>query len=231
MEEETPVSVEISDRIHEKLGKIMTYIKTGKKPEPKKDMIVESQFQKTMAGQANAVSSHNLSDDSDEDAIFPDAKKKLKTENGPKTAGLVGKGDVIDERNDVMMKGLFSSLRSHGDDSDKIEIETEDQTTLYNKMIQEKNKKLIAEMAQKRAEEKLAQLQAKDNDYYTECFPEDAPELEDLKNDQKRMDSRGGPGGRGGRGGGKSKKKALGKQFDQVSKAMEEKRKSGRGGD
>jgi len=39
--EEEPVSVQISDRIHEKLGKIMTYIKTGKKPEPKKDVTTE----------------------------------------------------------------------------------------------------------------------------------------------------------------------------------------------
>jgi len=68
---------------------------------------------------------------------------------------------------------------------------------------------LIAELAQKRAEEKLAKLQQQD-DYYTECFPEEAPELEALKESQKRADQS--------RKSAKSKKKALGKQVEQVTK-------------
>jgi len=68
---------------------------------------------------------------------------------------------------------------------------------------------LIAELAQKRAEEKLAKLQQQD-DYYTECFPEEIPELEALKESQKRADQS--------KRGGKSKKKGIGKQVEQVTK-------------
>ena len=68
----------------------------------------------------------------------------------------------------------------------------------------------MVEMAQKRAEEKLAQLQEKDKDFYMECFPTDIPKLEDLKNVQKDMAK--------GKGKTKSKKRELNRQFDKVSK-------------
>jgi len=48
-------------------------------------------------------------------SIFPDAKKKLKTENGPKLPVA-----SVDERNQVVMKGLFSSLKHHGDGKNRI---------------------------------------------------------------------------------------------------------------
>ena len=64
-------------------------------------------------------------------------------------------------------------------------------------------------MSRKRAEEKLAQLQKKDDGHYMECFPEDAPELEDLKKQQKAMNNARK---------GKSKKNQINKQFDKVTK-------------
>ena len=64
-------------------------------------------------------------------------------------------------------------------------------------------------MARKKAEEKLAHLQQKDDGYYMECFPEDAPELEDLKNQQKQLNNARK---------GKSKKNQINKQFDKVTK-------------
>lgn len=66
LEEETPVSVEISDRIHQKLGQIMTYIKTGKKPEAAKEPEV-AEFQRTMASKAHPASKPHLSDESDDE--------------------------------------------------------------------------------------------------------------------------------------------------------------------
>ena len=66
LEEETPVSIEISDRIHQKLGQIMTYIKTGKKPEVIKGPDA-SEFHKAMAVKAHPVSKPHLSDESDDE--------------------------------------------------------------------------------------------------------------------------------------------------------------------
>lgn len=67
----------------------------------------------------------------------------------------------------------------------------------------------MAEVAQKRAEEKLAQLQEKDKDYYMECFPTEIPKLEDLKNSQAAAK---------GKSKTKSKKRELNRQFEKVSK-------------
>ncbi len=64
--EEEPVSIEISDRIHQKLGQIMTWMKTGKKPDVPKGPDV-SEFHKAMAIKAHPVSQPHLSDESDED--------------------------------------------------------------------------------------------------------------------------------------------------------------------
>lgn len=70
---------------------------------------------------------------------------------------------------------------------------------------------MIEELARKKAEEKLHQLQSRDGDYYMECFIKETPKLEDLKNEAK--------GGKGGKQkSGKSKKKGLNKQFDQVTR-------------
>ncbi len=68
----------------------------------------------------------------------------------------------------------------------------------------------MAEMAQKRAEEKITQLQEKDKDFYTECFPTDIPKLDDLKNSHKEMDKNQKKG--------KSKKRELKRQFEKVTK-------------
>jgi len=186
-------------------------------------LVSKEKTEKVKSTNNGAMSEEDSSDD--EDSIFPGAKKFIKTEQGGKPAFTEDRKLLFEETKEEQdhraLKGFFNSIKTSKEEPMEIE-KPQDSLAAETERIREKNKKYMEEIAQKRAEEKLAQLQERDKDYYMECFQKDIPKLEDLKNSQKDAAKN--------KGKARSKKRELNRQFDKVTKIMDEKRKGGGGG-